>query len=86
MAMFRRDQLHLVMDARLINNLIYSGVPNLADTVLVGGKVVLSGGRSMVFDEEEVRAWAREAQTGMIKEAGLEREIGLAFSWPVITA
>jgi len=85
-AMFRRDQLHLVMDARLINNLIYSGVPNLADTVLVGGKVVLSGGRSMVFDEEEVRAWAREAQTGMIKEAGLEREIGLAFSWPVITA
>ena len=85
-AMFRRDQLHLVMDARLINNLIYSGVPNLTDTVLVGGKVVLSGGRSTVFDEEEVRARAREAQTGMIKEAGLEEEIGLAFSWPVITA
>ncbi len=84
-AVFSRNQLHLVMNAQFINNLVYSGVPNLAETVLVGGKVILSDGRSTVFDEAEVRARAREAQSGMIKEAGGERELGLALSWPVIT-
>jgi hypothetical protein len=79
-ALFRRDQVHL-----LVNNLVYSGLNNMADTVLVGGKVILRGGRSTVFDEEEVIARVREAQAGMIKEAGHEGEIGLTSSWPVIT-
>ena len=83
MALFRRDQFHLVTDARLVNNLVYSGVPNLADTVLVGGRVLLEGGSSTVFDEEEVRARAREAQAGMIRDANLQDELGLTFSWPV---
>lgn len=83
-AMFRRYQLHLVPDAMLVNNLVYSGLSNLADTVIVGGKVILSSGRSTVFDEEEVVARAREAQRGVIREAGLEGEIGLTSSWPVI--
>jgi 5-methylthioadenosine/S-adenosylhomocysteine deaminase len=84
-ALFRRDQVHLVPDAMLVNNLVYSGLNNMADTVLVGGKVILRGGRSTVFDEEEVIARVREAQAGMIKEAGHEGEIGLTSSWPVIT-
>lgn len=83
-AMFRRDQLHLVPDAMLVNNLVYSGLNNMADTVLVGGKMILRGGKSTVFDEEEVMARAREVQKAMIKEAGLEGEISLHSSWTLI--
>ena len=45
-AMFRLDQPHLLPGARLVNNLVYSGLNNMADTVLVGGKVVLREGRA----------------------------------------
>lgn len=84
MAMIRCDQLHLVPDAMLISNLVYSGVSTQADTVLVGGKVILRHGRSTVLDEQEVIARARESQAAMIKEAGYEGQIGLTVSWPVI--
>jgi len=83
-ALFRRDQLHLVPDAMLVSNLVYSGVSTRADTVLVGGRPILRGGRSTVFDEAEVVAWVREAQAAMIEEAGYEGRIGLSVSWPVI--
>ena len=83
-ALFRRNQLHLVPDAMLVSNLVYSGVSTQADTVLVGGSVILSDGRSTVFDEEEVVARAREAQAAMIREAGYGERIGLSVSWPVI--
>jgi len=85
-AMFRRDQPHLATDAMLVSNLVYAGGNNLADTVLVGGRVILQRGRSTVLDEEEVLAGAREAQREMLREAGLEGEIGLTSSWPVIIA
>ena len=83
-AMFLRNQLHLLPGARLINNLVYSGLNNMADTVLVGGNVVLRDGRSTIFDEDEVAARVREQQKAMIKEAGLEGDIGLLSSWPEI--
>jgi 5-methylthioadenosine/S-adenosylhomocysteine deaminase len=83
-ALFRRDQLHLVPDAMLVSNLVYSGVSTKADTVLVGGRVVLRHGRSTVFDEVEVVARAREAQAAMIQEAGYGDKVGLSVSWPVI--
>jgi cytosine/adenosine deaminase-related metal-dependent hydrolase len=85
MVMIKRNQLHLVPSAMIISNLVYSGVSTMADTVLVGGKVILREGKSTVFDEEEIIARAHEAQAGMIMEAGLEGEIGLTASWPVIT-
>ncbi len=84
-ALFRRDQFHLVPDAMLVSNLVYSGVSTQADTVLVGGNAILRDGRSTRFDEKEVVARAREAQSAMIKEAGYEGRIGLSVSWPVIT-
>lgn len=83
-ALFKRDQLHLVPDAMLVSNLVYSGVSTRADTVWVGGDLILSDGRSTVFDEDEVVALAREAQAAMIKEAGYGDKIGLSASWPVI--
>ena len=83
-ALFRRDQLHLVPDAMLVSNLVYSGVSTRADTVWVGGEQILSNGRSTVFDEEEVVARAREVQAAMIQEAGYGDKIGLSVSWPVI--
>ena len=83
-AIFSRNQTHLLPGARLINNLVYSGLNNMAHTVLVGGKVVLRDGRSTMFDEDEVAARVREQQKAMIKEAGLEGDVGLLSSWPEI--
>lgn len=82
--LLRRDQTHLVPDAMLVNNLVYSGVSNRADTVIVGGRVVMEDGHSTVVDEEEVRARVREAQATLLAEAGLAGEINLAPSWPVL--
>src|SRR5262249_13050681 len=82
-ALIPRRQPHLVPDARLINNLVYSGGDTHADTVLVGGRVLLSGGRSTVFDEAEVMARAREAQRALIRQAGLEGDVPLT-RWPVV--
>jgi 5-methylthioadenosine/S-adenosylhomocysteine deaminase len=84
-ALFRRDQLHLVPDARLVSNLVYSGISTRADTVLVGGKAILRSGRSTVFDENEVVARVREVQAAMIHEAGYQGRIGLSAVWPVVT-
>ena len=84
-ALFRLDQLHLLPSKMLVNNLVYSGLSNMADTVLVGGKVILRGGRSTLIDEEEISARVCEVQEAMIKEAGFEGEIGLSSSWKVIT-
>ena len=85
-ALFRRDQFHLVPDAMLVSNLVYSGISTRADTVLVGGKAILRGGRSTVFDENEVVARVREAQASMIEEAGYRGKIGLSAVWPVVTS
>ncbi|MEO8169145.1 MAG: amidohydrolase family protein, partial [bacterium] len=84
-AMFRRDQPHLTPEAMLISNLVYSGLANRADTVLVGGQIVLRHGSSTVFDEKQVIADARQAQRELFKDAGLEQTIGLTRSWPVIS-
>jgi len=83
-ALFRRDQLHLVPDAMLVSNLVYSGVSTQADTVLVGGEMILRDGKSTVLDENEVVAKAREAQVGMIAEAGYGEILGPSSYWPVV--
>lgn len=83
-AMFRLDQTHLLPGARLVNNLVYSGLNNMADTVLVGGKVILREGRALLVDEEEVVARVREAQGEMIREAGMEGDVGGLSTWPEI--
>jgi 5-methylthioadenosine/S-adenosylhomocysteine deaminase len=83
-AIFRRQQVHLMPDARLVNNLVYSGGNNMADTVIVEGRIVLRDGRSTVFDEEEVMAQAREAQRRLIEEVGLSRQLRLSNSWSIL--
>jgi 5-methylthioadenosine/S-adenosylhomocysteine deaminase len=85
LALFRRDQPHLTPEAMLVSNLVYSGLTNRADTVLVGGEIVLQNGKSTVFDEAEVIADARQAQREMLQEMGLSKTIGLTRSWPVIS-
>lgn len=60
--LFRRRQPHPMPDARLINNLVYSGGNNMADTVIVGGRIILTNGRSTVFDEEAVIAVIRDSR------------------------
>jgi len=70
-AIFRRHQVHLMPDMKPINNLVYSGGSNYADTVIVGGEFILKDGRSTVFDENEVIDSAIEAQRSIIAEIGL---------------
>ena len=84
-ATFRLDQPHLLPGARLINNLVYSGLNNMADTVIVGGKMLLREGRSLLVDHDEVVARVREAQTGMIRDAGMEGDVGRLSTWPEIS-
>ncbi len=84
-AIFRLDQPHLLPGARLVSNLVFSGVNNMADTVLVGGRAVLREGRAVVVDEAEVVARVREAQAGMIKDAGMEGDVGRLSAWPEIS-
>lgn len=52
MAVFQLDQLHLVPDAMLINNLVYSGVSTHAELVIVDGRIILRNGYSTVLDED----------------------------------
>jgi 5-methylthioadenosine/S-adenosylhomocysteine deaminase len=85
-AILRRDQVHLMPDARMINNLVYSGGSTYAETVLVGGKVVLADGRSTVFDEEEIIRKAGEVQAAMIREADLGARVTYSRSWPIVRA
>jgi 5-methylthioadenosine/S-adenosylhomocysteine deaminase len=77
------NQPHLLPEARLLNNLVYSGCSTYAQTVIVGGKVLVRDGRSTVFDEANVMAEAREAQIQIISEAGLEAHLPLSRIWPV---
>jgi 5-methylthioadenosine/S-adenosylhomocysteine deaminase len=70
-AIFPRGQLHLQPDQALVNNLVFSGLNNMADTVLVNGEVLLSKGASTLMDEQEVIAHAREAQQGLLSETGV---------------
>ncbi len=85
-ALFRLDQLSIAPEAALINNLVYSSVSNRADTVLVGGEILLKNGESTVFDKAEVVGRLREAQASMIRETDLTKSIQLASTWPVSTA
>jgi len=52
--------------------------------VLVGGEMILRDGKSTVLDENEVVAKAREAQVGMIAEAGYGEILGPSSYWPVV--
>jgi len=73
--LFQRRQLHLVPDAKLISNMVYSGLNTRIDTVLVGGRALLQGGRSTQFDEEEIMNDVQVMQREMIREAGLQERV-----------
>jgi 5-methylthioadenosine/S-adenosylhomocysteine deaminase len=81
-AVISLDQPHLLPDARLLNNLVYSGVSTHARTVIVDGRVLLRDGRSTIFDEAQVMAEAGEAQRAIIQEAGLQSHLSLSRRWP----
>jgi 5-methylthioadenosine/S-adenosylhomocysteine deaminase len=74
--LLQRAQLHLLPDAALVNNLVLSGLNNVADTVLVHGEVLLRHGISTVVDEKEVVDRAREAQKGLLEDTGLDIPLG----------
>ncbi|MGA8208158.1 MAG: amidohydrolase family protein [Candidatus Dormiibacterota bacterium] len=75
-AIFPRGVPHLQPDLALVNNLVFSGLNNMADTVLVSGEVLLSKGASTLVDEREVIAYAREAQQDLLRETGVTVPVG----------
>ena len=81
-AIFSLNKPHLQPGAMMISNLVFSGLNNLAETVIIDGKVMLENGVSTVFDEERVIMDARQVQEDMLKDSGLTDVIEISATWP----
>ncbi len=58
---------------RPVASLVHSGRSNDVEAVIVGGEIIVDGGRSTRVDEEEVRAAAIAAMQELFREADLTR-------------
>lgn len=63
---------HLVPYRDVISNIVYSAMGSDVDTVLVGGRVLLSGGRAQTLDEEKVMNTAERHQIELISRSGIK--------------
>jgi hypothetical protein len=71
-------------DHRLIGLLVWSGAAANVDTVFVEGKKLLEGGRSLIWDEDEVISEAASALADIAAETGMDellskRQPGTSF-------
>jgi cytosine/adenosine deaminase-related metal-dependent hydrolase len=64
----------------VVNNLIYSADGDSVDTVIVGGKVVVEGGRLPDVDLGALAAEAQQASRDVLERAG----VAAAPRWPVV--
>ncbi len=65
---------------RIVALLVFAGDPDMVDTVIIGGRVVVRHRKHQIWDEEEVVAKANEQQRRLAKEAGTERFMPLKGS------
>jgi 5-methylthioadenosine/S-adenosylhomocysteine deaminase len=65
---------------RLVTLLVFAGDPDMVDTVIIGGRVVVRHRKHQIWDEEEVVAKANEQQKRLAKAAGTERFMPLKGS------
>jgi 5-methylthioadenosine/S-adenosylhomocysteine deaminase len=56
---------------RRVGCLVWAGESAMVDSVFVGGRCLLSGGRSTIWDEDEVIETAAKAMRAIVDEAGL---------------
>lgn len=63
-------------------NLIYSATGNSVDTVLVAGKVLVQGGKTLTIDEEKVYSETKRLTQKILEKTGLTTKI--KPKWPVI--
>lgn len=64
-----------------VANLVYSATGTSVDTVLVDGKVLMEGGRVLMFDEQKILSEAQRRSTEVAERAGL-LDFGKP-AWPV---
>ncbi|GLY30966.1 amidohydrolase family protein [Kineosporia sp. NBRC 101731] len=63
-----------------IANLAYGVTGHSVDTVVIGGRIVLEGGRSTVVDEDELREQVEETDRRVLARIGITP----APAWPVV--
>lgn len=64
-----------------VSNLVYSAHGGTVDTVLVGGRTVVSGGHSVTLDEERILAEVEERVPDLLERTGLSA--AARPKWPV---
>jgi len=70
---------HLTPAPNPVSALVSAATGKDVDTVVIGGKVVVQGGRCLTLDEERILAEARERAKSLYRRAGLE----IKPKWPV---
>jgi 5-methylthioadenosine/S-adenosylhomocysteine deaminase len=65
-----------------VANLVYSATGRSVDTVIVGGRVVVEGGRALTLDEAEIVEEARRRAPGILARTGLAARV--LSRWPVV--
>jgi 5-methylthioadenosine/S-adenosylhomocysteine deaminase len=57
-------------DRRLVSSLVWCAEASMVDTVMIDGRILLEGGRSTVWDEEQVIAEAEEVARDLFRKSG----------------
>ena len=63
---------HLVPYRDVVSNVVYAAMGSDVDTVLVDGRVLVSGGESLTLDEEKILEEAQKRQDGLISRSGVK--------------
>ena len=78
LAVVRLDRPHTTPSHRTVATVVYAARPSDVEMTIVGGRIVVEGGRSTTVDEDDVIAAATEASRGLIERCGLG---GLLVPW-----
>lgn len=65
-----------------VANLVYSATGKSVDTVIVGGRVLVEGGRALTLDEDTILEAARRDAPRVLERTGLAARV--APRWPIV--
>lgn len=60
---------------RLLSTLVWCTEAPMVDTVMVDGRILVEGGKSTIWDEEQVLAEAEEAVEALVAKAGMDASL-----------
>ena len=63
---------HLVPFRDVVSNVVYSAMGSDVDTVMVGGRLLLQGGRALTLDEDRIVTEAQRRQDELISRSGVK--------------